>query len=291
MTRNKDIFRISGLLITIVAIMLIPMSSRAFDGVTLDNSGAPKGGTPPAEMKQSDWSDLEELKRTWDGAKVRIPIDTGVIKATMKNLKAIPKGNQFPTVIYMHGCNGFWPGTDRRVDFIASLKFAAIAPNSFARNKAPTSCEPLNHKGGMYRPTLRMRQNEAAYAIREARKLPWVDSRNIYLMGLSQGGITTVTFSGETVSARIIEGWGCHAGWPEYHGLNAPATEPVLSLVGDKDPWFQNPVLQGDCGKFMLNEASHSVVFRTGSLRYKHELLEYPKVKDVVQKFLEANLN
>ncbi len=222
---------------------------------------------------------------------MRLPLDSGVIKASMKNLKEIPQGKKFPAVIYMHGCNGFWPGTDRRVDFLAKLRFVAIAPNSFARKKAPTSCNVLTHKAGMYRPTLMMRQKEAAYAIREARKLPWVDSNNIFLMGLSQGGITTATFSGEPVKARIIEGWGCHSGWPEYHGLNAPASEPVLSLLGDKDPWFQRPTLQGDCGEFMLNDASKSVVFRSGSLRFKHELLEYPEVQQVVKGFLKANLN
>jgi poly(3-hydroxybutyrate) depolymerase len=143
----------------------------------------------------------------------------------------------------------------------------------------------------MYRPTLIMRQHEAAYAIRSARKLPWVDSKNIFLMGLSQGGITTATFAGEPAEARVIEGWGCHAGWPEYHGLNAPASEPVLSLVGDKDPWFRNPVLQGDCGEFMLNDAGQSVVFKSGSLRYTHETLERPEVKRIVRTFLEKHLN
>ena len=164
--------RMTCLLLTLVTIIIIPFKSPAIDGVTLDNSGKPRGGTPHAQMKPSDWSDPEELKRTWDGAKVRIPLGTGVMKASMKNLKGIPKGKIFPTVIYMHGCNGFWPGTDRRVDFLAGLKFAVIAPDSFARRKAPTSCNPLKHKGGMYRPTLIMRQHEAAHAIRMARKLP-----------------------------------------------------------------------------------------------------------------------
>jgi len=242
-------------------------------------------------MQSKDWSDPDELKRTWDGAKVRIPFDTGVIKATMVNLRNVPKGKKYPTVIYMHGCNGFWTGTDRRVDFLAQLKFAVIAPNSFARKKVPSSCEPLWRKGGMYRPTLIMRQHEAAYAIRMARNFPWVDSKNIFLMGLSQGGITTATFSGEGVKARIIEGWGCHAGWSEYQGLNAPPTEPILSLVSDKDPWFQKPDVQGDCGEFMLNDDSKSVVFKSEPLRYEHALLEHPEVKNIVKKFLEQHLN
>ncbi len=284
------ISRITGLVFTIVTIIIMPLSSQAEDGVTLRDTGVPKGGTPPEQMSSKDWADPQELKRTWDDAKVRIPLDTGVIKASMINLRNVPTGEKFPTVIYMHGCNGFWTGTDRRVDFLAQLNLAVIAPNSFARNKVPTSCDVQRHKGGMYRSTLIMRQHEAAYAIRMARKLPWVDSRNIFLMGLSQGGITTATFSGEPVKARVIEGWGCHAGWPEYHGLNAPATEPVLSLVGDKDPWFRNPVLQGDCGGFMLNDASQSVVFKSGSLRYKHALLERPEVKRIVRNFLKQHL-
>jgi dienelactone hydrolase len=208
----------------------------------------------------------------------------------MENLGQVPAGMKFPVVIYMHGCNGFWTGTDRRVDFLASLGFAVIAPNSFSRKKVPTSCEPLNHRGGFYRPTLFMRQYEAAFAIQAARKLSWVDGDNIVLMGLSEGGVTTATFSGEPVTARIIEGWGCHAGWSEYHGLNAPVEQPVLSLVSDKDPWFQNPVLKGNCGEFMQNDLSQSVVFTTGSLRYQHVLLESEEVKQIVEAFLEKHI-
>jgi len=106
-------------------------------------------------MNSSDWLDPDELKRPWDGAKVRIPLDTGVIKATLKN----------------------------------------------------------------------------------------------------------------------------YAGWPEYPGLNAPEAEPELLLVGEKDPWFQNTVLQGSCGEFMSNYKSESIVYKSGRLRYRHELLEYPEVQ------------
>lgn len=269
---------------------LVPHVCLSKDGVTLKDTGMPKGGTPNYEMKKTDWSDPEELKRTWDGAKVRIPLESGILKATMRNLKNITSNKKFPTVIYMHGCNGFWTGTDRRVDFLAVLGFAVIAPDSFSRKKAPTSCDPRRHLGGMYRPTLIMRQHEAANAIKMAREMSWVDPNFIFLMGLSQGGITTATFTGEPVKARIIEGWGCHAGWPEYNGLNSPETEPVLSLVSDKDPWFQNPVLQGDCGDFMKSTESKSVVFNSGKIRYEHELLEFPEAKKVVQDFLRKHL-
>jgi len=163
-----------------VTINIMPLSCQAEDGITLRGTGEPKGVTPIEQMSSKDWADPQELKRTWNDAKVRIPLDTGVIKASMINLRNVPVGKKFPTVIFMHGCNGFHPGTDRRVDFLAKLNFAAIAPNSFARKKVPSSCEPMTHKAGMYRSTLIMRQNEARYAIQEARKLTWVDSKNIF---------------------------------------------------------------------------------------------------------------
>ena len=257
------------------------------DGVTFDNTGNPKGGTPTVDMSSSDWNDPGELARTWDGAKVRIPLASGVLKATMVNLGETVTG-QYPTVIYLHGCNGFWFGTDRRVDFLAKLGYAVIAPNSFARLKAPTSCKPLVHKGGLYRYSLAMRQFEANHAIARARELPWVDPDNLFLMGLSQGGITTATLreAGATVNARIIEAWGCHAGWAEYQGLNAPADQPVLSFVAAHDPWFRASYLQGDCGSFMKNRNSESVVYETGSLSRRHELLESTAAQEVVAAFL-----
>jgi hypothetical protein len=75
-----------------------------------------------------------------------------------------------------------------------------------------------------------------------------------------------------------------------YHGLKAPANEPVLSLVSKKDPWFKHPDLQGDCGEFMLNDQSESVVFDSGNLRYRHELIEYEEVKQIVEAFLEKHI-
>jgi len=41
----------------------------------------------------------------------------------------------------------------------------------------------------------------------------------------------------------------------------------------------------------MLNDASESVVFKSGYIRSEHFLLEHPEAKDIVRKFLEQNLN
>lgn len=173
----------------------------------------------------------------------------------MHALGETPQGVTFPTVIYMHGCAGFWAGTDRRLNMLARHGFATIAPDSFARAHKPVSCDTSAHRGGLHRGGLGMRLSEARHAFRKARELDWVDTENLFLMGLSEGGITVARLSEDLppVNARVIEGWTCHAGWPEYRGLSSYEGQPVLSLVSAEDPWFQSHRTRGHCGAFMRN--------------------------------------
>ena len=113
-------------------------------------------------------------------------------------------------------------------------------------------------------------------------------------MGFSEGAIVTATLSAELdqpLRARVIEGWTCHAGWSEYRGLNRTINEPVLTLVAEGDPWFQNYWTKGDCTEFINKEnGSRSVVYDQGPLRYKHSLLDSGVVQQVVISFLQAHL-
>ncbi len=251
--------------------------------------------TDPKDITKKDWSDPDELERVWNAAIVRIPTGDGKYQSTViKDLtKIADSSKKYPTIIYLHGCSGVWQGTYTRLNFFAGSGYAVIAPVSFARIKYPQSCDIQKHKGGMYRHTLKMRQHDAGYAIEKAKQLDWVDPNNIFLVGLSQGGITAATFFSKepikSVNARVIEGWTCHAGWEEYKGIKAPKNQPVLSIVGDKDPWFQNTWSRGDCGSFMKNSMSQSVVFKEGHLSTRHELLEDKSVQNIVLDFLDKH--
>ena len=111
----------------------------------------------------------------------------------------------------------------------------------------------------------------------------------IILFGFSEGGITVATLSpaqASGVHARIIEGWGCHASWPEYVGMNAPSRQPVLAMVANNDPWFRHPDLHGHCGKFLKNRESRSVVYKELPLSKSHGLLDYEVPRHEVIKFL-----
>jgi dienelactone hydrolase len=235
---------------------------------------------------------LENVARTWNAARVFLPSADGPVRlSSLGDLQRHMTETKelLPIVIHMHGCSGFWPGTNRRGRYLASLGFAVIAPDSFARTNKKKSCDPVAKQGGFFRGTLAQRQAEAAYAISRVRALPWVNKAKMVLSGHSEGAITTATLAAEhTVgfSARVIEGWGCHSGWQEYAGLNSSTDQPVLSLVGDRDPWFRLSSLQGDCAEFMKNAESHSIVYREIPLIKAHSLLDYNRPREDLKSFL-----
>ena len=97
--------------------------------------------------------------------------------------------------------------------------------------------------------------------------------------------------NGVSVNARVIEAWTCHAAWSEYQGIKAPENEPVLTLVGSNDPWFQNSWSNGSCAEFLSQEnGSKSIVYSEGNLSYQHELLENDEVQKVVLDFLQQHI-
>ena len=237
--------------------------------------------------------EADELARTWQAARLYLPDATTERSLRIEEAGEAPPraGTQrLPTIIYMHGCAGINYVAAETAEFLRSAGYAVIMPDSFARRDKPVSCDPLTLKAGLHRAVLGWRQAEARYAVERARALPWVDGQRLYLMGLSEGGITVATVFGVDVRARIIEGWTCHAGWPEYHGLAAPEGEPVLALLGADDPWFRLPVLKGDCGAFMSRtNGSESMVYRVPHpLANQHYLIWHEDARRRVLDFLAA---
>ena len=283
---------ITTLFVAMSSLLLLYSNLASGDGL----NNHTKQFTPNSEMSAVDWSSPDELHRTWQAALVRIPKHHQVYAGQISDLpmEALPVKEKLPIVIYLHGCSGIWWGTYIRLEFFAENGFAVIAPASFARAKYPKSCDPATKRAGLYRETLKMRQHDALNAIKNAKQLDWVDSRNIFLVGFSQGGVTSATLSTNidtTVNARVIEGWTCHAGWSEYRGINAPVSEPVLALVADQDPWLQDSWTRGSCGRYMNPEnGSRSMVYSTGSLKVEHSLLDDPDVQNKVLEFLHTHM-
>lgn len=246
----------------------------------------------PASAGAAD--DPAELERTWQAARVYLPGAPHGRVLRIDELdtpESAPTAARYPTVVYMHGCAGINYIAHETGAFLAEAGYAVIMPDSFARADKPKSCDPVTLEAGMHRAVLGWRHAEAMHAISSVRGLPWVNGDALFLMGLSEGGITVATLPTAGVRARIVEGWTCHAGWPEYHGLSAPADEPVLSLVGSDDPWFHLPVLQGECGAFMSSDAaSRSIVYRPPhALADDHYVSWHADARAAILDFLELH--
>ena len=108
-------------------------------------------------------SNPAELARTLDKAIVAIPvskysknIDSESDYADVydkfwqvKNEMAkIPDEAKIPLVIYMHGCGGIMFRERVHIRFLFDNNYAVLAPDSFARDYKPKSCNPYNLTGG-----------------------------------------------------------------------------------------------------------------------------------------------
>ncbi|MEB8387462.1 hypothetical protein OO012_09500 [Rhodobacteraceae bacterium KMM 6894] len=245
-----------------------------------------------APVRADTGSDPAELARTYRGALVYVPdADTGARRITMDALPAYLKDADDPRlVVYLHGCSGIINIAHTAGMMYGGAGYVFVAPDSFARANKPLSCRPEIPEGGLHRAVLGWRQAEATYALSELHALAALAQVPTILAGHSEGAVTVATFQGTPVDARVIEGWTCNAGWPEYIGLNAPKSEPVLSLVGRRDPWFRLPVLRGDCGEFM-DDNDRSVVFRKPDALFdQHWLSRNPGVQDTILQFLDNAL-
>ncbi|MEM6589759.1 MAG: peptidoglycan-binding protein [Pseudomonadota bacterium] len=255
--------------------------------------------TDKFEMTSEDYVDPEEKMRTWNSAAVWVPI--GLNRSRLISMEELletyaDSDEKFPTAIFMHGCAGLWSGSHLRMKFLADNGFLTIGPASFARKKYAKSCNDYQYKGGLFRDSHSIRKIDAGHAIEQAKELPFVDGDNMLLIGLSEGGMASAIFrptkAAHSLRARVIEGWTCHSGWYDQAGLNAPDGEPVLSLLGKDDPWINTQDRKGDCGPLMNKEnGSKSVVYKTGQLARRHELLEFREVQEEVLAFLRQHFD
>jgi dienelactone hydrolase len=236
-----------------------------------------------------------EVARTFEQGMVHFRHD-GVTRS-LRATQALPllRALQHPAfrgaVVYLHGCDGVESAGVKTADLLAAAGYVVFVPDSFARANKPQSCDPRQYLAGMHREVLAWRHAEADYALKQAKTLAFANTSNVFLMGLSEGAIATATYAGEPLAGRIIEGWTCHAGWPEYRGLNAPATESVLALSSQNDPWFQDPVMRGDCAEFIVSPSAlrQSIVFRPPHpAASQHDLMWNADARRMVLEFLVA---
>lgn len=180
----------------------------------------------------------DEASRTFDAAYVMLGAEGALIEGRMsddfvqRKLASLKKKR--PTVVFAHGCTGLGRGNLRYMRLLARAGYAVIAPDSFARRYRPETCDPSRRrgiKGAPHRRVGRMRQEEIHHAAYRVRRIRWVDRKNLFLMGHSQGGTAVAAYEGDGFKAHVISGSVC------WRGVRSPNGTPILALYSEDDPW------------------------------------------------------
>ena len=183
------------------------------------------------------------VERSWDKALVYTP-NAFFSKSTDSKIE-----EKLPVVIYLHGCTGIEPRHDIEwAKFIAGLGFIVVMPDSMARPDRRSNCDPKAKSGTNAFPQANeYRQQEIGYALEHLKNVPWVDNKNIFLMGHSEGGIATARSNYSGFNGIIISGWTCTNPNPQSNGIFSPKETPALAIAYVDDAWRKGKPNEGRC--------------------------------------------
>ena len=184
--------------------------------------------------------------------------------------KEVKPGSKIPVVLYLHGCAGIKNEDLTYRNFMLEQGYAVFMPDSFARNRFECS-----QQGKLWE-RIDMRTVEVINALKQLKKLSWVDQDRIILMGFSEGGNTTDNWSRKVFRAHIVLGSACTqvvTGMPAAHD-----DVPVLAIVGEHDNY--RPGLS--CKITRTVGGSRSIVI----LGADHWVAHYSETQDAIKSFL-----
>jgi len=239
---------------------------------------------------------VSDIEATWKNAVVVLPDGDGdgdgdqVISTTMGSDAMMDwldqrSGGRLPVVLYMHGCTGI--GNFKLFAKIAAQGFVVVAPDSMARQYRPLQCNPETKTGGQNLFVYAFRQAEISFTLQQLQRLPWVDRRNIFLVGTSEGGVAAALYRGDEFRARVIAQWTC-SGSSLVRGLSAPDDEPVLAVAWADDPWngrSRTKWKNGNCEDYFGNRPESKQIRLTG--RSSHNVFGDDEVTEKVLVFLK----
>ena len=230
-------------------------------------------------------SSEKELNRTWDNALVSINYGIIAIEHILNILQKgkafdeIPKGIKLPTIIYLHGCNGMKSGTGGQITYLSGIGYAVIAPDSFAREYRPNACFSNSTSESLSDEVVYMREEEIKYAAEQLRKLDWVDQKNVFLIGQSEGGMAVAAYPKGEFKARIVIGTVCSK------GIWAPANTPILNINSKEDPVLTFNGGSDNCGRQGYKNLKMMLI--PGS---SHDVIVYPEAREEISDFLKRNI-
>jgi len=223
-------------------------------------------------------TEIEGVEQSYDKAEVFIP---NKFFTTIPSKIDVDK--KYSVVIYLHGCNGIVNHDTQWADFISSLGYIVILPNTLARPNTKIVCDPKTFKsesGIATGKALMFRQQEIRYTLEKVKSSSWADTNNIFLMGHSQGGISTALNKLNDFKGLIISGWTCTD--TLIGGIHSATNMPILVMAYDNDPWRQDKT-KGRCVDVATQHTNLKQLDLVGNY---HGTVDNSKAREEVKMFL-----
>ena len=201
------------------------------------------------------------------------------------NLKNIP------VVLYMHGSSGLGTGERYRKWIVENTNFIFFAPNSFALKNRPVYRSPDKIK--KYNKVHKLRHKELEYNLKKIKKINFTDNNNIFLMGNSEGAVTSSMYNKYVFKGRIITAFSCeNCYFINDYKIGAKKYEPILNIIGNEDEYFSNKSnfninynVDGNSLKTLENHKNAKIVILpkakhdlTSNIYTKYEILNFLKI-------------
>ena len=248
---------------------------------------------PTGELKGSAWVHTREsLAATVQQADVCLPPAATGAATFCGKFSSIPplSGRRVPVVVFLHGSSGLGlKAIGEWQQWLASLGYASIAPDSFALADRVTYKSPIDKES--YERIHALRASEIAPALAALRGQAWADFGRLILAGTSEGAVPVARYPGSEFVARILYAWSCEANYFVKEPRNAfEPSKPVLNVISASDPffsrsnaWLGSPEAQGHCGAALKENARASILLVPNA---PHTLLNLPATQSATAGFL-----
>jgi pimeloyl-ACP methyl ester carboxylesterase len=232
------------------------------------------GGNPTQEY---------DVRKSWEHAVVHVPGNL-----LTKSVDSVTVSNPMPVIVFLHGCAGINEQERKWANFLKSQKVIVILLDSYAISNREKNCITATHTTNIGKvPVNDLRPAEAEYAVSKLKDMPWADTKNIFLMGHSEGGAGAFLTKELGLRGVIISGFPCSV---RNRRFGSSRDTPTLILNHEIDPFFVRPDVEyKQCSdrpywKFRTNAVE---VILPGS---GHGTAEAPLAQEAVSKFLKENI-
>lgn len=240
----------------------------------------------------------DNFNETFKHAYVGFPKGFGGIKKAFygtyaefqKKYPSLNVDKKYKTLLYMHGSSGLYKGDIYRKFIVQKLGFVFFAPDSYRIKDRPIYKSPA--KESLYKKVHKLRVAEISFNHEKIRKLNFVDNKNIFLMGNSEGGLAVAIYKASSFKARIVTAFSCESSYfYKNFKLGSKKSKPFLNIIGTHDEYFakntelnEEHKVSGNGIKKLKNYKNAKVVILP---KAKHDLTKNIYVKDELLSFLK----